>query len=127
MSPTVIRSCMASLRRLRDRTRGMSEPDHRVAAGGAIAFPDVRPVGVLFEVEKNAQSALIGALRQHDFVTFPECRISRFDAHLGVPPSLSVLWKSLDHGRNPGLFTSRALSCLVFATPASVARRAASR
>ena len=50
----------------------MGQPYHRVAADVAIALRDVRPVDVLFQPEKNAQSALVCALGQHDFVTFAE-------------------------------------------------------
>src|SRR5579871_1562447 len=79
-SPTVIRSRMASHLRTRDRARVMSQPDHRVAADVAIAFPDIRPVGVFLQVEKNAQSALIRALSQHDFVTFTKPITGRLSA-----------------------------------------------
>src|SRR6478672_9156746 len=39
----------------RDRARAMVQPSHRVAADGAIALRDVRPVDVFSETDKNAQ------------------------------------------------------------------------
>src|SRR5579884_3827745 len=106
----------------------MGQPDHRVAADGTIAFPNVRPVAVLLQVEKNAQSALIRAPGQHDFVTFTEPRSSRLCAHhVRVPPLLSISLAAFGYGRNFGLFTSLAFSNLAFAASCSLAKRAASR
>src|SRR5947209_9769027 len=105
----------------------MGQPYHRAAAYSAVALPDVRPVGVLLHVEKNAQSTLIRALGQHDFVTFAERRTSRLCAHhVRVPPLLSISGGAPGYCRNFGLFTSRAFSSLVFAASSSLAMRAAS-
>jgi hypothetical protein len=47
----------------------MGEPDHRVPADVTLAFHDVRLVDV-YQAEKDAQSALVCALGQHDFIAF---------------------------------------------------------
>src|SRR5712692_11876060 len=98
-----------------------------MAADVAIALPDVRPVDVLFQPEKNAQRARVGALGQHDFVTFAECRTSRSGAHhVRVPLLFSISFTAPGYGRNFGLFTSLAFSNLVFAACSSLATRTAS-
>src|SRR5260370_12015609 len=95
--------------RYTDGAGGMSEPGHRVAADGAIAFRDVRPLDVLAQPEKNARGALVCTIGQHDFVTFLECRTSRFSAHhVCLPPSFSIS----SYGRNCCLFTTLAFSSL---------------
>src|SRR5439155_16919688 len=82
MLPAVIGSFMAaSLHETRARVRGMSQPYQRVTADLAITLPNVRPVDVLFQPEKNAQRAWVGALGEHDFVTFAECTASMSSAH----------------------------------------------
>jgi hypothetical protein len=55
-----------------DRAGGMSQPFDRVAAYVAIRLRDVRPVSILLKPEEYADSALVRALRQHDFVAFAE-------------------------------------------------------
>jgi hypothetical protein len=50
----------------------MVQPSHRVATDDAIALRNVRPVDIFSEPDKNAQSALVCAIGQDDFVAFPE-------------------------------------------------------
>jgi hypothetical protein len=69
----------------------MSQPYHRVAADLTAEFRNVRPVDVPSQPAKNAQSALVRAMGQHDFVAFAECRTSRSGAHhVRVPPSFGI-------------------------------------
>src|ERR1017187_5744162 len=60
---------------------GVGEPCHRVAADGAIALRDVRPVDVVPQTEKNSQGALVGAIGQYDFIAFVEYRRRGLIAH----------------------------------------------
>src|SRR5689334_11430264 len=94
MLPTVIGSVMAaSVYGTRDLVREMSQPDHRVAADFTIAVRNISPVDVLFRPEKIARSALICAIRQHDFVAFPQCRNTNSRTHhIPVPPSSAFLF-----------------------------------
>src|SRR5260370_34693251 len=128
MLPALIVSAMApSVQGTRDGARRMSQPYHRVAADVAIALVNVRPGDVLFQPDKNAQRARVGALGQHDFVTFAECRTSRSGAHhVRVPLLFSISFAAPGYGRKFSLFTSLAFSNLVFAASSSLAIRAAS-
>jgi hypothetical protein len=64
----------------------MSKPFHRVAMDAAIAFLNVRPLGVVPQPEKDTRGALICAGSQHNFVTCPECRIASCGIHCHFGP-----------------------------------------
>jgi hypothetical protein len=53
----------------------MREPFHGMTPDAAIALCDIRPLGILSEVQKNTAGTLVGASRQHDFVACAECWI----------------------------------------------------
>lgn len=57
------------------------QPSHRVAADAAIAFREVRPVGIFPEPEKNTRCALVCAFSQHDFVAWAEFSTTRSITH----------------------------------------------
>lgn len=48
----------------------MREPRYRMITNSAGLLPNMRPVDVLVETQKNPWRALIRSLGQHDFVTF---------------------------------------------------------
>jgi hypothetical protein len=59
----------------------MGQPYYGVATDHTISLPNICPVGVLSQVEKNAQRAPICAIGQHDLFTFTECGVNRHSAH----------------------------------------------
>src|ERR1044071_132696 len=91
----------------------MAQPSHRVAADGAIALRNVRPVDVFSEPHKNAQSTLVCAVGQHDLISFVEYSANRFLAdhvsnilRFARFPIAPRLWSTF------GLFTSLVFSSL---------------
>src|ERR1700759_3476965 len=82
MVPSAIVSGMSgSVRCASGQGRRMGQPHYRVAADLAIALPNVGPVDVLFQPQKDSQSALVCTEGQQNFVTFMECRTDRLIVH----------------------------------------------
>jgi len=96
----------------------MGEPGHRVAANGAIALVDIRPIGVVLQPEKYTMRTLVCAFDQHDFVAFTvsgrgRSNVSHVDNLLRSPtvPRPLRLWSKLRLVHKPGLFKPDSL-CL---------------
>src|SRR4051794_23980549 len=85
--------------------RGMRQPFHGMAADLAVALRDIGPLGVLLQMEKDAQGAWVGSEGQHDFVTFAERLIVRSPAHrhrLPLYSAVPVIDRRVKHGRGVG-------------------------
>src|SRR3954452_2709191 len=105
----------------------MSQPYDRVSADLAVALRNVRPVSVASQPDKDARRALIGAMGQHDFVTFAECRRSSLSArHIRLPRWFGIGCRRGAYNRNLGLLRTLAFSSLLLAASDSLATRAAS-
>src|SRR5690242_20545707 len=59
----------------------MCKPLHRVAARAPVTLSNIRPAGVLPELDKDTERALVRAFGEHHFIAFDECRFSRFIVH----------------------------------------------
>ena len=70
---------------------GRGEPCHGIAPNAAIPPGDVRPVGILFQPEKNTNGSLARALGQHNVVALAEFRFNMLSSHtVPVAPSSCI-------------------------------------